>query len=175
MIREIKWHNHKILGNLELNFTKPDGTPYNTIVLAGENGVGKTTILETLATFLNLETMEPFEYIKYIVDGIPYTISPEGDLGKYGFHSRKNETSDEMQTIHSGRDNNRARIEEDTADLRHYGFSYSKARSGFNTGKIKSTTTQQLDSQKYENDSKEDFTLIKQTIFYKGIMPSERI
>lgn len=89
MIREIKWHNHKILGNLELNFTKPDGTPYNTIVLAGENGVGKTTILETLATFLNLETMEPFEYIKYIVDGIPYTISPEGDLGKYGFHSRK--------------------------------------------------------------------------------------
>jgi len=35
MIREIKWHNHKILGNLELNFTKPDGTPYNTIVLAG--------------------------------------------------------------------------------------------------------------------------------------------
>ena len=84
MIREIKWHNHKILGNLELNFTKPDGTPYNTIVLAGENGVGKTTILETLATFLNLETMEPFEYIKYIVDGIPYTISPEGDLGKYG-------------------------------------------------------------------------------------------
>ena len=164
MIREIKWHNHKILGNLELNFTKPDGTPYNTIVLAGENGVGKTTILETLATFLNLETMEPFEYIKYIVDGIPYTISPEGDLGKYGFHSRKNETSDEMQTIHSGRDNNRARIEEDTADLRHYGFSYSKARSGFNTGKIKSTTTQQLDSQKYENDSKEDFTLIKQLI-----------
>lgn len=57
MIREIKWHNHKILGNLELNFTKPDGTPYNTIVLAGENGVGKTTILETLATFLNLETI----------------------------------------------------------------------------------------------------------------------
>ena len=164
MIREIKWHNHKILGNLELNFTKPDGTPYNTIVLAGENGVGKTTILETVATFLNLETMEPFEYIKYIVDGIPYTISPEGDLGKYGFHSRKNETSDEMQTIHSGRDNNRARIEEDTADLRHYGFSYSKARSGFNTGKIKSTTTQQLDSQKYENDSKEDFTLIKQLL-----------
>lgn len=41
---------------------------------------------------------------------------------------------------------------------------YSKARSGFNTGKIKSTTTQQLDSQKYENDSKEDFTLIKQLI-----------
>ena len=164
MIREIKWHNHKILGNLELNFTKPDGTPYNTIVLAGENGVGKTTILETLATFLNLETMEPFEYIKYIVDGIPYTIFPESDLREYGFHSRKNETSDEMQTIHSGRDNNRARIEEDTADLRHYGFSYSKARSGFNTGKIKSTTTQQLDSQKYENDSKEDFTLIKQLI-----------
>ena len=70
MIREIKWHNHKILGNLELNFTKPDGTPYNTIVLAGENGVGKTTILETLATFLNLETMETSVYKGYKRDKI---------------------------------------------------------------------------------------------------------
>lgn len=52
MIRKIKWNDHAILGNLELDFTKPDGSVYNTIVLAGENGTGKTTILETLSTFL---------------------------------------------------------------------------------------------------------------------------
>lgn len=64
MIRKIKWNDHAILGNLELDFTKPDGSVYNTIVLAGENGTGKTTILETLSTFLNLGSIEPFEYIK---------------------------------------------------------------------------------------------------------------
>ena len=48
--------------------------------------------------------------------------------------------------------------------MRHYGFSYSKARSGFNTQKVRSTTTQQLDSEKYENDSNDDFTSIKQLI-----------
>ena len=41
MIKKIKWNNHPIIGNLELDFTKPDGTPYNTIVIAGENGSGK--------------------------------------------------------------------------------------------------------------------------------------
>ena len=53
MIKKIKWHNHAILGNLELDFTKPDGTIYDTIVLAGENGTGKTTVLETLSNYLS--------------------------------------------------------------------------------------------------------------------------
>ena len=53
MITEVKWGNHVVLGDLELNFTKADATPYNTIVLAGENGTGKTSILGTLANFLN--------------------------------------------------------------------------------------------------------------------------
>lgn len=44
MIRKIKWNDHAIWGNLELDFTKPDGSVYNTIVLAGENGTGKTTM-----------------------------------------------------------------------------------------------------------------------------------
>jgi hypothetical protein len=48
--------------------------------------------------------------------------------------------------------------------LRHYGFSYTKARSGFNTQKVTSTTIKQLDSQKYEDDSEDDFTSIKQLI-----------
>lgn len=39
MIRKIKWKNHKVLGNLELDFNRSDGGIYNTIVLAGENGI----------------------------------------------------------------------------------------------------------------------------------------
>lgn len=103
MIKKIKWHNHAILGNLELDFTKPDGTIYDTIVLAGENGTGKTTVLETLSTFLNLGSIEPFEYINYIADGIPYTIAPNPDDNpQLGFHFRKNEidgTTEMIRTI----------------------------------------------------------------------------
>lgn len=165
MIRNIKWNNHDVLKNLELDFTKPDGSIYNTIVLAGENGTGKTTILETLLTFLNLGSIEAFDYINYVADGVPYTITPKPDDNpQLGFHSRKNETDGTTRVIRSNRNNNPQSIDSDPADLRHYGFSYSKARSGFNTQKVKSTTIQQLDSDKYENDSKDDFTSIKQLI-----------
>ena len=69
MIKEVKWHNHHVLGNLNLNFEKPGGI-YNTIIFAGENGCGKTTILSTLSEFLNLGSFEPFEYLRYEVDGV---------------------------------------------------------------------------------------------------------
>ncbi len=165
MIRKIKWANHDILGCLELDFTKKDGSTYNTIVFAGENGTGKTTILETLATFLNLESIEPFEYIQYTANNIPYTITNNlKDSAHLGFHSRINEITEKFERITSNRHNNSSEIETDLADLRHYGFAYSKARSGFNTKPVKSSTTQQLDTDKYENDSKDDFTSIKQLL-----------
>lgn len=165
MLKKVKWNNHDVLGDLELDFTKADGSIYNTIVLAGENGTGKTTILETLATFLNLGSIEGFEYINYMANGKSYTVTPESDRNsKFGFHFRKNESDGTTQTIHSNRNNNFQSIDSDLEDLRHYGFSYSKARSGFNTQKVKSVTIQQLDSEKYENDSHDDFTFIKQLI-----------
>ena len=66
--------------------------------------------------------------------------------------------------MNSNRHSNYREIENNQADLRHYGFSYSKARSGFATKKVKSTTVQQLNSEKYENDASEDFTSIKQLL-----------
>lgn len=166
MIRKIKWKNHNILGNLELDFTKLDGSIYNTIVLAGENGSGKTTILVTLSSFLNLGSIEPFDYINYDVNDTRLTVMQMADVNqsRIGFHIRKNESSGLTETILSNEYNNLQLIEEDILDLRHYGFAYSKARSGFNTGEIKSTTTKQLDSGKYSDDSNGDFTSIKQLI-----------
>lgn len=165
MIKRIKWNNHEVLGNLELDFTKPDGSAYNTIVLAGENGTGKTTILDTLSTFLNLGSIEAFEYINYIANGSSFIIEPKvGENPEIGFHVRKNETDGTSEIIRSNRNNNRNQIDSDLLDLRHYGFAYSKARSGFKTQAVRYATTQQLDSEKYENDSNDDFTSIKQLI-----------
>ena len=161
MIKKIKWRNHQILGNLELDFTKTDGGIYNTVVLAGENGTGKTTILDSLSTFLNLGSFEDFEYISYEVNGVTYIIRPITN-SKLGFHVRKNEDDGTEKNVISGKHSSKESIDSDVEDIRHYGCSYSKARSGFNTEKVKTSTTMQLDSDKYEDDSKDDFTSIKQ-------------
>lgn len=138
MIKKLKWNNYLSLGKLELDFSKPDGTVYNTIVLAGENGTGKTTILETLSSYLNKETLTPFEYIGYIIDGKAYRIIPDIKFGRMGFHIRVFEETGEEKRITSGKNNNEETINDDEKDLRHYGFVYSKARSGFKTDPVKS-------------------------------------
>ena len=163
MITKIKWNNHAILENLELDFTKVDGTPYKTIVLAGENGTGKTTVLETLRTFLNLGSIEPFEYIEYTVETDKYRIIPAKDAN-LGFHLRMAVGSETKTEIRSNKGYNRRRIDEDILDIRHYGCVYSKARSVFNTQSVRSTTTQQLDDSKYYDDNNDDFTFIKQLL-----------
>ena len=59
LIKKIKWANHPVLGNLELDlFNSTTGQPYQTIVLAGENGTGKTTVLETISRFLNIGSFQ---------------------------------------------------------------------------------------------------------------------
>ena len=167
MIKEIKWDNHSVLGNLLLDFTKPDGNLYNTIILAGENGCGKTTVLSTLSTFLNLGSFEPFSHIRYVINGTTQRIYKEGSnrsSAQMGFHVRKDEQSGQERSIHTNQNNNRDSIKSDKMDIRHYGCVFSKARSGFSTKKIISTTTLQLDSDRYDDDSQEDFTSIKQLL-----------
>lgn len=168
MIRKVKWNNYKSLGNLELDFINPtSGIPYNTIVLAGENGAGKTTILDSLATFLNRQSIAPFEYIEYAADGKSFYITPDTSRETYpnrGYHNRREISSGINENIYSSWNNNVEQIARDTKDLRHYGFAYSKARSGFRTEVVSSVTTQQVDNDKYEPDEQENFTRIKQLL-----------
>ena len=46
--KEIQFINHEILGNLSLDFTLPDGSVADTIIIAGENGTGKSKLLDAL-------------------------------------------------------------------------------------------------------------------------------
>ena len=52
-IRKITFHNHPILGNLFLNFCNPEGKSVDTVILAGENGTGKSTILNAIYTLIS--------------------------------------------------------------------------------------------------------------------------
>lgn len=49
MISKFSCQNHPILGDLLLDFCKDDGKPYKNIVLIGENGCGKSTILRLIS------------------------------------------------------------------------------------------------------------------------------
>ncbi|MES2381286.1 MAG: AAA family ATPase [Bacteroidota bacterium] len=53
-IRKIGFTNHPIFGNLELDFTDTNGKTINTIIIAGENGVGKSLLLNSIFEFSNL-------------------------------------------------------------------------------------------------------------------------
>ena len=178
MIKEVKWKGHPILGDLKLNFTKSDGSIYNTIVFAGENGTGKTTIMESLSSFLTLGALGSIEYIRYCIEETDFCIrhieqpKVQGDRqvidltdgSEWGFHERTNEVNNEKKTIRTNKNNNFNALQNDTEDLRYYGCVYSKARSGFKTEQIKSISTMQLDATKYNNDETDNFTSIKQLL-----------
>ncbi|HHQ4306176.1 TPA: AAA family ATPase, partial [Serratia fonticola] len=164
-LRKIKWKNHPVLGDLALNFiNNQTGKPYSTILLAGENGTGKSTILEAISDFLNLGPYVNFEYIEYEIDGNIYkTSKPTGVNMPLTFFDIVEENGNVIHIRHD-RGNNYHLINSEIKDLRHYGCVYSKARSDYKTHKITSTTISELDKDKYDIDTTEDFTSLKQLI-----------
>ena len=54
-IKSINIQNNKILGNLFLDFTNDSGEIINSIIIAGENGTGKSTILNIIYEFSQLD------------------------------------------------------------------------------------------------------------------------
>lgn len=73
-IKSIKFKDHKILGKkLELDFCDKDGNPADTIIIAGENGTGKTTILEEIEKILT------YNFDK----NVSYEIVNNGNIFKY--------------------------------------------------------------------------------------------
>lgn len=49
--RKIRFENHPILGNCNFDFTDKDGNTVDTIIIAGENGCGKTVLLNELFAY----------------------------------------------------------------------------------------------------------------------------
>lgn len=52
-IREIQFIGHPILGDLRIDCCDEHGSPVDTIIFAGENGVGKSTVLEALYNLMS--------------------------------------------------------------------------------------------------------------------------
>lgn len=76
-IKKIKFNNHNILGNLELDFTNKDNEAEDIIFLAGENGTGKTTIVDNIFDFISANYINNGQY------GISYTLELNEDDIRY--------------------------------------------------------------------------------------------
>lgn len=164
-IRKLKWKNHNVLGNLEIDFTNPlTGKPSNIVILAGENGTGKTTILETLSNFLNLGSFNDFEFIDYRINENDYKAIHTSDGNNHPNFFDIQDSSGSIQNIRTDRYNNFESIELSVNDLRKNGFVFSKARADYKTQQITTTTTKQLDVDKYDGDKEDDFTSLKQLL-----------
>lgn len=70
---------HSVLGNLELNFCDNNGTPADTIIIAGENGTGKTTILEEIYKVMRYGTDCKNLKLKVLCDSADYEIDYYGE------------------------------------------------------------------------------------------------
>ncbi len=71
-IRKIKIKNYKIFDDLELDFTDSDGKALDTIVLAGINGCGKTSILQLLQTIfsVNFNRFWNWDFLALKIDNV---------------------------------------------------------------------------------------------------------
>ena len=93
-IKGIKFKNHPILKNLELDFCDTNGNAVDTVIFAGENGTGKSTILNYLYSLTServtvesevvLETQGKEYHITYYYEA-PHNFIQVRD--NYNFHS----------------------------------------------------------------------------------------
>lgn len=174
-LREVKWHNHPILGDLKIDLVDPDThIPYDTIVIAGENGTGKTTILETLYDFLNQGPITPFEYVEYQLDnGDIYRAYPLEGSAIDSYFKVINIRTEEKQEIRSNRNNRPDNIRTTLEDPRHYGCAYTKARAIYETKPITSTSGMHVDGDIYKNEGDTNANQLKQLlvdIYTKDVM-----
>ena len=55
-VKKVEFNNHKVLGDLEIDFCGSDDSTLDKIVLIGENGTGKTTILKEIYYLMDIES-----------------------------------------------------------------------------------------------------------------------
>lgn len=163
-IRKLKYKSYKNLGNLELDFVNPaTNQPYRTVVLVGENGTGKTTILKTISDYINVITLRPFDYIEYEADGKVYRIEPLPDENPT-FHIRKDIAAGTEEAIRRDDGNSPKVMRSDTKDMRSYPCVFSKARADFKTDIINAVSTKALDTDVHVDDTEDNYTSLKQLI-----------
>lgn len=147
-----------ILKGLSLDLTRPDGSAFENVVLVGENGIGKTTIMNRIAALFHDESFN-FDTFEYIEDGNTF-VAKEKEGNTFQI-SKNGGPFEDVHITHRYDENNHedwyyAEMEERPNNRN---FSYSPAVSDFRDDDIKTdihgkvlkylTTIQQQDYEQY--------------------------
>ena len=138
MLKYIEFENHYKIGNLKLNFGKNENEAFKTIVLVGENGTGKTSILEALSGFQKGGYLNDFSNVKKVVYfdkyGTEHTVLKDEEKKRF---SRPQFLSDgDLDAMCEYTEENyykerRELSEALPCDVRNSRIVFSEARSGF--------------------------------------------
>ncbi|MBQ3674084.1 MAG: AAA family ATPase, partial [Campylobacter sp.] len=138
-IKSIKFKDHDILGNLELDFCIDDN-PADTIIIAGENGTGKTTILEEIYKVMNSQTDCKNLELNVLCDSSNYSIEYGEKLTPIGFN-----TNGKALYIINDILLNGEKSFQTSESIRHFKSIYSNVNINFSSAKIKTIKAGELD------------------------------
>lgn len=159
MIGYIQFENETKIGNLELDFCKSGNEAYNTIVLAGENGCGKTAILEAIAGFQRGTYLWKSSFIKKVMyfddNSTCRTILRDEESKRYD--KPDGVTEDEWDAMCEFTEQTfyeeRFELMDTTPfDIRNRKVVFSEARSGFEVNLEEDTRRYDYEEEKYEKD-----------------------
>lgn len=81
-IRKITFYKHPVLGNLSLDFCGRDGKAVDSVIFAGENGTGKSTVINVIQKMLN-NPLYDVSRIEWEYDGVCHFVDVEHAKGMY--------------------------------------------------------------------------------------------
>lgn len=143
-IRKISFHDHPILGNLELDFCDLSGNACDTVIFAGENGTGKSTILNELYNIASYTVPNQME-VEFEYSDRRFTISYYWKKILSKPHMAATD-SQGMDTIISS---------DDFKQRYHFNGIYSDVDINFHAQQVSSVTSLSLDER---NDSRRSST-----------------
>lgn len=157
-ILKIYCKNHALFKDLEFNFSKSATEGYDTIILTGENGTGKTTFFRELNFFLNGKGLS-FDAIDYLNDSNKDLHLITIDRSKtFGFHDILSDGS--TMHVHSNANSNPDDMKSNDLDIRSDGVIYSSSQMEFKTNKITNITSSEIG----HAIATDDFNSIKQLL-----------
>ncbi|MBM6966103.1 AAA family ATPase [Massilimicrobiota timonensis] len=137
-IRKIKFQDHPILKNLELNFCGKDGKALDTIIFAGENGTGKSTIINTLYEVASHAVSHPL-----LVE-----FEKEGNIFNINYYLKEREPRDPIIYANDGQGMDTYILSMDIKDRYPFSGIFSDVDINFHANDVSTVTSLTLDSKK---------------------------
>lgn len=164
-IRCITYSKNDKLGNLKLDLTNGKSDAYDKIIILGENGFGKTTILKDINKFINGNEFQ-FHQLEFLNDnGEMISATEIEESRQFGFHDL---TKDGVTSTNNTNYNNNPKcMSTNPDDIRMDGCVFSTAQVNFKTDKVSTIGSEVLNVRertRSSGDNNLDFTQIKKLL-----------